>query len=298
MFGKREKETPIIHVQIGGSKYDDASSGQRFSAVTIYDPNTGRSEVALYPVVKKPNFPLPTGAIFVDGKEYPVVEVSETNLSVARTWLGHRYRHLGDLLETMLSDLKDGGHLIFKPTIFLGEKQVTVDYLLRDLAKLLGIGVKTLDCAENAKSGVEILHTLRGMDQHFQCANPSVFYENIVRYGVANSILHLKDVDVFRNPSPEIDFLREMVLWKSAHYPSDLLCDRYFRAFIEVRLVSPFLSYRNSCLPIPGPIRDSYRILQVDDPYSDDASAFAEWKYQRMAMNAELKRLMNEDASS
>lgn len=218
-------------------------------------------------------------SITFNGKEYPALLVPET-LSEITERLLKRYEHLDDLPKALLSQLKVGKPLVFRPTIIDGYER-TVGYLLKDIAEEFGIEHKSVQCNAVAREIWSFTTPLFGMDRSIRSAKQSLFSEAFEARGSASFILHFDEANKLQ---PNIDML-EVILRIALRIirpfaPSEFY-DQFYDTVIDPRFVSPILTWDSSRKPIPSEFDGCFDVISVADRWGRDSDAYDSWELTR-----------------
>jgi hypothetical protein len=193
----------------------------------------------------------------------PLVEVP--SLHEVRSTLLFEFPYALDVIDFALADLVGRLTVKLRPLLLLGDPGGGKSRFARRLGEVLGLSVWRTDCSRSDGAA------FAGTDRRWHSAEPCHPFLAIAQGKTANPLILL---DEFEKAAVRTDYGR---LWDcllgflepetNARYPDPAL-----QTNINASEVS-YIATANSLDPLPGPLRDRFRIVRFPKPSADDLDA-------------------------
>ncbi|WP_245436459.1 AAA family ATPase [Methylobacterium sp. V23] len=197
------------------------------------------------------------------GKPVPLAPVPD--LRELRAALRFEFPYATDLIDRLLVNLNNGSHVGLNPTVILGRPGVGKSRLISRIAHHLGVGLWRVDATHDSGAAIG------GLDRRWSSTEPAHPVMAIARYGVANPLMLVDEIEkasTRRDYGRLWDSLLPMLEPETARaYP-----DPAFQASVDISHVS-WLFTANDIAPLPGPLLDRLRVIEMPAPTATDLEA-------------------------
>lgn len=197
------------------------------------------------------------------GKPVPLAPVPD--LRELRAALRFEFPYATDLIDRLLVDLTNRSHVGLSPTVILGRPGVGKSRLISRIAHHLGVGLWRVDATHDSGAAIG------GLDRRWSSTEPAHPVMAIARYGVANPLMLVDEIEkasTRRDYGRLWDSLLPMLEPETARaYP-----DPAFQASVDISHVS-WLFTANDIVPLPGPLLDRLRVIEMPAPTAADLEA-------------------------
>lgn len=197
------------------------------------------------------------------GKPVPLAPVPD--LRELRAALRFEFPYATDLIDRLLVNLNNGSHVGLSPTLILGRPGVGKSRLISRIAHHLGVGLWRVDATHDSGAAIG------GLDRRWSSTEPAHPVMAIARYGVANPLMLVDEIEkasTRRDYGRLWDSLLPMLEPETARaYP-----DPAFQASVDISHVS-WLFTANDIAPLPGPLLDRLRVIEMPAPTAADLKA-------------------------
>ncbi|TXN73773.1 AAA family ATPase [Methylobacterium sp. WL8] len=164
-----------------------------------------------------------------------------------------------------MADLVGRTHIGFRPTVVVGPPGAGKSRLISRLAHHLGIGLWRVDATHDSGAAIG------GLDRRWATCEPAHPVMAIARYGVANPLILLDEIEKASTGTTHgrlWDGLLPMLEAETARaYP-----DPAFQTAVDISHIS-WLCTANGIGPLPGPLLDRLRVIEMPAPTTDDLEA-------------------------
>ncbi|GJD75109.1 AAA family ATPase [Methylobacterium goesingense] len=195
----------------------------------------------------------------------PVSLAPVPDLAQLRTALRFEFPYATGLIDRLLVDLTNRSYVGFSPTLVLGQPGVGKSRLISRIAYHLGVGLWRVDATHDSGAAIG------GLDRRWANAEPAHPFLAIARYGVANPLMlvdELEKASTRRDYGRLWDSLLPMIEPETARvYP-----DPAFQTPLDISHVS-WLFTANDIAPLPGPLLDRLRVIEMQAPTANDLEA-------------------------
>ncbi|MEH2567137.1 ATPase [Bradyrhizobium sp. AZCC 2289] len=195
----------------------------------------------------------------------PLPLVAVPPLNQVRNTLLYEFPYASDVIDFVLADLVGRTTVKLRPLILVGDFGGGKSRFARRLGEVLGLSVWCEDCsrADGAVFG--------GTDRRWYSAEPCHPFLAIAQAKQASVLIQLEELEkaAVRNDYGRLwdCLLGFLELETSARYPDPAL-----QTNLQLSQVS-FLATVNSIEPLPGPLRDRFRVIKFPKPSADDLDA-------------------------
>lgn len=197
------------------------------------------------------------------GKPVPLAPVPD--LRELRAALRFEFPYATDLIDRLLVDLTNRSHVGLSPTVVLGRPGVGKSRLISRIAHHLGVGLWRVDATHDSGAAIG------GLDRRWASTEPNHPVLAIARYGLANPLMLVDEIEkasTRRDYGRLWDSLLPMLEPETARaYP-----DPAFQVSVDISHVS-WLFTANDIAPLPGPLLDRLRVIEMPAPTAADVEA-------------------------
>lgn len=194
------------------------------------------------------------------GRAIPLAPVP--NLGVLRDRLVFEFPYATSVVDCLLGDLVGRSHAMFRPTVVVGPAGAGKSRFLSRLAHHLGIGLWRIDATHDSGAAIG------GLDRRWSNAEPAHALMAVARYSIANPIVLLDEIEKASTGTTHgrlWDSLLPLLERETAAvYP-----DPAFQTTVDLSFIS-WLATANSIAPLPGPLLDRVRLIEMPVPTADD----------------------------
>ncbi|WP_244479909.1 AAA family ATPase [Methylobacterium sp. Leaf94] len=192
------------------------------------------------------------------GRPVPLAPVPD--LRALRSSLTFEFPYALNTIDRLLADLVGQTHVAFRPTVLVGPPGAGKSRLVARLARHLGIGLWRVDATHDSGAAIG------GLDRRWANTEPAHPVLAIARHGVANPLILLDEIEKASTGTTHgrlWDGLLPMLERETASaYP-----DPAFQCAVDLSHVS-WLCTANGVDPLPGPLLDRLRVIEMPAPTS------------------------------
>lgn len=194
------------------------------------------------------------------GRPVPLAPIPD--LGALRAALAFEFPHAVGVIDRLLVDLVGRHDVAFRPTLILGSPGTGKSRLVGRLAHHLGVGLWRVDATRDSGASIG------GTDRRWSTSEPAHPLMAIARYGIANPIVLVDELEKAATRSDHgrlWDSLLPLLEAETARaYP-----DPAFQTEVDLSHVS-WIATANAADPLPGPLRDRMRVLEMPAPQIQD----------------------------
>lgn len=213
------------------------------------------------------------GWVGIAGERLPVAQVGDVVGIASR--LVARWPYAEEVIHTLMTDLSQGGDVVFRSTCLVGEPGTGKTELLRALAEEVGLQGQTYDMGGQADS------SLMGTSTRFSTGEVSYVMQVIQQYRKATGYVIWDEVDKpgdgRHNGSPH----DAMLPYLSPHQAKRLR-DPALGVDVDLSYISHFAT-ANWLDKVPAPLKDRMRILRMPQPRWQHLGVLTEQILDRIA---------------
>ncbi len=213
-------------------------------------------------------------------KGKPIRLVTSPDVAIAAAGLHDAWPHAGEVIDRILSDLREGQAVRIRPTLLVGEPGSGKTSLLMELCTVLGLPRVVYPCASVADG------SFGGTPAQWSTRRASVPLEQIRSSFVANPAVVLDEIEKTG---------RSTTNGQLVHALLPMLEEHSARAYFETSLETTvnlsgvvFLATANSLKGIPDPLRDRFRVLRMPNPSIEHLEVLAQGMVGDIAMDRRL----------
>jgi ATP-dependent Lon protease len=215
------------------------------------------------------------------GRPVPLAPVPD--LRALRSSLAFEFPYATIAIDRLLADLVGRTHVGFRPTVLVGPPGAGKSRMIARLAHHLRIGLWRVDATHDSGAAIG------GLDRRWANTEPAHPVLAIARHGVANPLILLDEIEKASTGTTHgrlWDGLLPMLERETASaYP-----DPAFQCAVDLSYVS-WLCTANGVDPLPGPLLDRLRVIEVPGPTSADLEALLPPVLAGIAANRGLNAL-------
>ncbi|MBY0260456.1 MAG: AAA family ATPase [Methylobacterium sp.] len=197
------------------------------------------------------------------GRPVPLAPVPD--LRALRGSLAFEFPYALNTIDRLLADLVGQTYVAFRPTVLVGPPGAGKSRLVARLARHLGIGLWRVDATHDSGAAIG------GLDRRWANTEPAHPVLAIARHGVANPLILLDEIEKASTGTTHgrlWDGLLPMLERETASaYP-----DPAFQCAVDLSHVS-WLCTANGVDPLPGPLLDRLRVIEMPGPTAADLEA-------------------------
>jgi len=197
------------------------------------------------------------------GRPVPLAPVPD--LGALRSVLQFEFPYAAASIDRLLGDLVGRSEILLRPTVLVGPPGAGKSRLGARLAHHLGVGLWRVDATHDSGAAIG------GLDRRWASTEPAHPVLAITRHGIANPIMlvdELEKASTRRDYGRLWDSLLAMLEPETARaYP-----DPAFQTTVDISRVS-WLFTANDVAPLPGPLLDRLRVIEMPGPTAADLEA-------------------------
>lgn len=214
-------------------------------------------------------------------RDQPVRLVVARDVSDVRDSLQLEFPHAHNAVDLLMRDLRDGEPLRMQPLLLIGPPGTGKSRLVRRLAEMTHSYVYRFDAASSMDG------MFGGTPKGWSSAQPSVPARAILASQQANPIVMVDEIEKAATSTYNGNLWSSMTPFLERETASRYR-DSGIDAQIDLSNVN-FIATANDLGPLPGPLRDRFRIIRVLSPTLDHLPSLASQVMSDLAMDDEFR---------
>jgi ATP-dependent Lon protease len=190
---------------------------------------------------------------------FPMPLVVAKSVATVRGQLLAEFPHAAAAIELLTRDLRDGQPVRTKPALLVGPAGSGKSLLARRFAEVLGLGVYRFDAASSADS------MFGGIARSWSTSMPSVPARAVLQTSTGNPVAFVDELDKAAGTSNHNGSLWNSLMPFLERETSARYRDPSLEAELDLSWVV-HLATANDEKPLPGPLKDRYRLIRMPAP--------------------------------